>query len=69
MTTLHVQDKSGDTQYNLDTDEAKSVFVKAMLAGSMAFMVTDDGNEQIFELPEKTKRVKSVIVIPQYVGG
>jgi hypothetical protein len=68
MKTLHILDKTGDTQFDLETQlDLTTEFFKGKLEkGHMAYEVTPTGNAQIFEI---TDRMEKVILVPNMVGG
>ena len=64
---LHIQDKKGDTTYDLETefDLAKTLFDEALANGKMAYVKTPTGNDQVFTLTPEY----DTVLIPAQAGG
>ena len=64
---LHIQDRTGDTEVDMETqwDLAEQLFAEALANGHMAYVKTEEGNAQIFEL---SPNYETVVIQPQ-VGG
>lgn len=69
---MHIQDSTGDTQVDLDTDVdvAKELFTEAIANGKMAYAYYESEKDPVFvrdfdELETATK----VVVTPRQVGG
>ena len=67
---LHIQDHTGDTQYDLDTEKdlAQEFFLKALDEGKMAYAYFEEETVQIRDF-EETENATKVVIIPNYVGG
>lgn len=69
---LHIQDGSGDTKVDLDTqvDLAKELFTQAILNGKMAYAYYDGEEDPIFVRTfEELETATKVVVTPRQVGG